>query len=72
MRQRNYAKDYFTTASLYPQASGDISGSTVAAPVESDQATFTISQLRQANVLQRWLERNNIAGERYADQIKAT
>lgn len=72
LRQRNYAKDYFTTAALYPQANGAVGGSQVVAPVEGDNSTFTIAQLRQANVLQRWLERNNVAGERYADQIKAT
>lgn len=72
LRQRNYAKDYFTTAALYPQASGAVGGSQVVAPVEGDNSTFTIAQLRQANVLQRWLERNNVAGERYSDQIKAT
>lgn len=73
LRQRNYAKDYFTTAALYPQANGTVGGSQVVAPVDQDNdATFTIAQLRQANVLQRWLERNNIAGERYSDQIKAT
>lgn len=72
LRQRNYAKDYFTTAALYPQANGAVGGSQVVAPVAEENATFTIAQLRQANVLQRWLERNNVAGERYADQIKAT
>lgn len=74
LRQRNYAKDYFTTAALYPQADGALEGSTVVAPVDTslEEATFSIAQLRQANVLQRWLERNNVAGERYADQIKAT
>lgn len=72
LRQRNYAKDYFTTAALYPQANGAVGGSQVVAPVDGDNSTFTIAQLRQANVLQRWLERNNIAGERYSDQIKAT
>lgn len=72
LRQRNYAKDYFTTAALYPQADGSVGGSKVVAPVEGTDSSFTIGQLRQANVLQRWLERNNIAGERYADQIKAT
>lgn len=78
LRQRNWAKDYFTTCSQYPQANGAIQGSIV----ETDGAVvdsvgdvsngFSIAQLRQANVLQRWLERNNIAGERYSDQIKAT
>lgn len=74
LRQRNYAKDYFTTASLYPQADGTNTGSQVVSDVDADAGTgtFTIAQLRQANVLQRWMERNNIAGERYSDQIKAT
>ena len=74
LRQRNYAKDYFTTAALYPQANGSADGSQVVSTVDTgaEESSFTIAQLRQANVLQRWLERNNIAGERYADQIKAT
>lgn len=69
LRQRNWAKDYYTTAALYPQASGDLAGSTVTA---DESGTFSIGALRAANTLQRWLDRNNIAGERYADQIKAT
>ena len=72
MHQRNYAKDRFTTASLYPQADGTVGGSKVSLDTSGSEGTFTIAQLRQANVLQRWLERNNIAGERYADQIRAT
>lgn len=72
LRQRNYAKDRFTTASLYPQADGTVGGSKLSIDTSGSEGTFTIAQLRQANVLQRWLERNNIAGERYADQIRAT
>lgn len=78
LRQRNWAKDYFTTCAQYPQANGAIQGSIVetdGSVVDSagDSSNgFSIAQLRQANVLQRWLERNNIAGERYSDQIKAT
>ncbi len=72
LRQRNWSKDYFTTAALYPQNSGMTGGAGVTSRVSSDSTTFTISQLRQANILQKWLERNNIAGERYADQIRAT
>ena len=68
LRQRNWAKDYFTTASLYPQASGDVVGSSVE---PSSDGSISIPALRAANVLQRWLDRNNIAGERYSDQIKA-
>lgn len=74
LRQRNWSKDYFTTATLYPQQSGTSSGASISAttPTEGDPMQFTISQIRQANILQKWLERNNIAGSRYADQIRAT
>ena len=72
LHQRNYAKDRFTTASLYPQADGTVGGSKLSLDTSGAEGSFTIAQLRQANVLQRWLERNNIAGERYADQIRAT
>ena len=67
LRQRCWAKDYFTTASLFPQADGTTAGATAAV----ENGKISISTLRSANVLQRWLERNNIAGERYADQINA-
>lgn len=67
LRQRCWAKDYFTTAALYPQADGTTVGATAAVT----NGKISISSLRSANVLQRWLERNNIAGERYADQINA-
>lgn len=74
LRQRNWSKDYFTTATLYPQQSGTTAGASISAttPMEGDSTQFTISQIRQANILQKWLERNNIAGSRYADQIRAT
>lgn len=74
LRQRNWSKDYFTTATLYPQQSGTTAGAAISAvtPTEGEDTTFTISQIRQANILQKWLERNNIAGSRYADQIRAT
>lgn len=72
LRQRNWSKDYFTTATLYPQQNGMTGGAGVTSRISSDSTTFTISQLRQANILQKWLERNNVAGERYSDQIRAT
>lgn len=70
LRQRNWAKDYFTTAALYPQASGDVTGSTVTVDTSGSSTQISIPALRAANVLQRWLDRNNVSGERYADQIK--
>ena len=74
LRQRNWGKDYFTTSAYYPQASGDILGSTVVANVDADagEGKFSIGQLRQANVLQKWLERNNLCGARYVEQIRGT
>lgn len=79
LRQRNWSKDYFTTATLYPQQSGTTAGAGIKSALDSADSdhpngstTFTISQIRQANILQKWLERNNIAGSRYADQIRAT
>lgn len=79
LRQRNWSKDYFTTATLYPQQNGTTAGAGIKSALDSADSdhpsgstTFTISQIRQANILQKWLERNNIAGSRYADQIRAT
>lgn len=68
LRQRNWEKDYFTNATPKPQA-GD--PAQLAFDVANGQGSFTIASLRAANSLQQWLERNNIAGYRYGDQIKA-
>lgn len=68
LRQRNWVKDYFCTASALPQAGGasevkfDIS-------TASETGAFSISTLRAANSMQKWMERNNLAGYRYSDQI---
>lgn len=69
LRQRNWQKDYFTNATPLPQ-SGE--GATLQFTTADNQGSFTIAALRAANSLQRYMERNNIAGFRYADQIKAT
>ena len=68
LHQRCWEKDYYTTAAFYPQAA--MSPASIAIP--DGASNLTIPQIRSANVLQRWLERNNIAGMRYSDQIKAT
>lgn len=68
LRQRCWGDDYLTTCALYPQATGSITGN----PISVSGNSFTISDLRTANVLQRWAERRNIAGPRYADQLLAT
>lgn len=80
LKQRNFAKDYFTTMTTQPQAGApsqlefNVQGSID----EFEQGgsvtgtgSFTIASLRAANSLQKWLERNNIGGTRYYDQILA-
>lgn len=68
LRQRNWARDYFTNATPLPQAG---TGASLSFNVSESSGEFTIASLRAANALQQWLERNNIAGDRYADQIRA-
>lgn len=70
LRQRNWAKDYFTTASTLPQA-GNAATLEFDVDTTSGEGNFSIAALRSANSLQKWLERNNIAGYRYSDQIYA-
>lgn len=74
LRQRCWAKDYFTTATTRPQAGAE---SSVLFNTSTDldsgvgSGSFTIATLRAANSLQKWLERNNIAGTEYGSQILA-
>lgn len=68
LHQRNWQRDYFTNSTPLPQAG---LGSELKFDVTDGEGSFTIAALRAANSLQQWFERNNIAGERYADQIKA-
>lgn len=68
LRQRCWAKDYFTTATTRPQAGAAAS---VTFDTSGNSGNFTISTLRAANSLQKWLERNNIAGTEYGSQILA-
>lgn len=70
LRQRNWAKDYFTNAKPSPQA-GDASQLAFSVDTSTGNGSFTIASLRSANALQLFLDRNNIAGFRYADQIRA-
>lgn len=70
LRQRSFAKDYFTNATPQPQAGNQQSvGFTV--NTSTGNGSFSIQSLRAANSIQTWLERNNLAGNRYPDQIKA-
>lgn len=68
LRQRCWAKDYFTTATTRPQAGANAS---VTFDTSGNNGQFTIATLRAANSLQKWLERNNIAGTDYGSQILA-
>lgn len=72
LRQRNWAKDYFTTCTTKPQNGSAASLSFNVEGTEGDYSgSFSIASLRAANALQKWLERNNLAGNKYYDQILA-
>lgn len=68
LRQRSWAKDYFTTMTTRPQA-GDAAQITFS--TSGQTGSITVSDIRVANALQKWLERNNIAGTEYGSQILA-
>lgn len=68
LRQRCWAKDYFTTATTRPQA-GD--AAQISFATSGASGSITVSDIRVANALQKWLERNNIAGTEYGAQILA-
>lgn len=68
LRQRCWAKDYFTTATYRPQAGA---ASSVVFDTSGATGSITISSIRAANSLQKWMERNNISGTEYGDQILA-
>ena len=70
LRQRNFSKDYYTSASPLPQA-GKPSELEFEVDTTAKSGKFSIADLRAANSLQKWMERNNIAGYRYSDQIYA-
>ena len=74
LRQANFDIDMFTAAS--PQAQNGEAQSVSFDVTDPDggpldTANFTISALRAANSVQQWLERNNIAGNRMVDYVKA-
>lgn len=74
LRQANFDIDMFTAAS--PQAQNGEAQSVSFDVTDPDggpldTASFTISALRAANSVQQWLERNNIAGNRLVDYVKA-
>ena len=72
LRQRNFGLDYFTTATPSPQLGAPmLVGFGVDANGAGDSSHFSIAALRAANSLQQFRERNNLAGTRYQDQLRA-
>ena len=70
LRQANFGSDLYTSCT--PQAqNGDAQSVSFTTPAEGEDSSFTISALRAANSLQQFLERNNIAGNRLVDYVKA-
>lgn len=61
LRARNYAKDYFTTATPDPQFGGELG------VVADNTGRITISQIRVANALQQFVELHNKVGLHYDD-----
>ncbi len=65
-RQRNWARDYFTASTPSPQQGA---GSKLKFSVADASGEFSISALRSANALQKFLETNNLSGD-YADMMR--
>lgn len=68
LRQANFGYDIYTTAS--PQAQNGKAQAVTMSTIEGKDG-FTISALRAANSMQQFLERNNLAGNRLVDFVKA-
>ena len=68
LRQANFGSDLYTSCTPSPQ-----NGVAQAVSFDTSAATgnFTISALRAANSMQQFLERNNLAGNRLVDYVKA-
>ena len=75
MHQRCWADDLYTTLALYPQAAMNPQSPSISVQQSPDMSvtgvTMTIPSLRAANILQRYKEIMNLAGERYPDQLFA-
>lgn len=66
LRQRNFGYDYFTNALPSPQR-----GDAQKVVIDTEDNSFTIASLRAANSLQQFAERNELAGPRWQDFLKA-
>lgn len=70
LRQRNFGYDFFTSCRPSAQQ-GNAASVTLALPAGATDTSFTIAQLRAANSLQMFRERNNAPSPRLVDQVKA-
>lgn len=68
LRQANFGSDLFTSCTPKPQ-NGEAQA--VSFQTVNSNGKFTISALRAANSMQQFLERNNLAGNRLIDYVKA-
>lgn len=68
LRQANFGSDLFTSCTPKPQ-NGE--AQSVSFQTINSSGKFTISALRAANSMQQFLERNNLAGNRLVDYVKA-
>ncbi len=68
LRQANFGSDLYTSCTPRPQNG---SAQSVSMTVSGDSTKFTISALRAANSMQQFLERNNLAGSRLVDYVRA-
>lgn len=69
LRQANFDIDLFTSAA--PRAQNGGAAKVTLTDINNNTGSFTISALRSANSMQQFLERNNIAGNRMVDYVKA-
>lgn len=71
LRQANFGSDLYTSCTPKPQ-NGQAQSVSFAIPTTAGtDGSFTISALRAANSMQQFLERNNLAGNRLVDYVKA-
>lgn len=71
LRQANFGSDIYTSCTPQPQ-NGEAQSVSFTMPENAgDDGSFTISALRAANSMQQFLERNNLAGNRLVDYVKA-
>lgn len=68
LRQANFGSDLFTSCTPQPQNG---QAQAVSFQTVNSNGKFTISALRAANSMQQFLERNNLAGNRLVDYVKA-